>query len=114
MAGLWPADRPRAEAEAYIPNLRYAAEAMAKHDITMVIEPINTRDIPGYFLNTTTQGIAILDKVDRPNARLQLDLYHCQIMGRLVAARPCPAFRAGYEVLSPPPPWPSAPGDRRR
>jgi hydroxypyruvate isomerase len=88
MAGLLPAGRSREEAEAaYIPNLRFAAEAMAKHDITMVIEPINTRDIPGYFLNTTTQGIAILDKVDRPNARLQLDLYHCQIMEGDLAVR---------------------------
>ncbi|HZS81535.1 MAG TPA: 2-oxo-tetronate isomerase [Stellaceae bacterium] len=88
MAGLWPQERPRAEGEeVYVANLRHAADAMAPHGITLVIEPINTRDIPGYFLNTTTQGIAILDRVARPNARLQLDLYHCQIMEGDLAER---------------------------
>jgi hydroxypyruvate isomerase len=88
MAGLWPEGRPKQEGEAtYVANLRHAADAMAEHGITLVIEPINTRDIPGFYLNTTTQGIAILDKVDRPNARLQLDLYHCQIMEGDLAER---------------------------
>jgi hydroxypyruvate isomerase len=88
MAGLWPADRPRAEGESvYVENLRHAADAMGKHGITLVIEPINTRDIPGYFLHTTTQGIAILDRVGRDSARLQLDLYHCQIMEGDLAER---------------------------
>jgi hydroxypyruvate isomerase len=46
----------------------------------VIIEPINTRDIPGYFLNYTGQAIGIIDKVGRPNLQLQLDLYHVQIM----------------------------------
>jgi hydroxypyruvate isomerase len=88
MAGLLPAGRSKAEGEAtYVANLQYAADALAKHGLTLVIEPINTRDIPGYYLNTTTEGIAILDKVARPNARLQLDLYHCQIMEGDLAVR---------------------------
>ena len=81
MAGLWPAERDRAEAEAvYIENLRYAAERLAGHGITVVIEPINTRDIPGYLLNYTTDALRIIDAVGRPNLKLQFDLYHVQIM----------------------------------
>jgi hydroxypyruvate isomerase len=88
MAGLWPAGKSKAEGEAvYVDNVRYAADLAKKDGITVVIEPINTRDIPGYFLNTTTEGIGILDRVARDNARLQLDLYHCQIMEGDLAER---------------------------
>jgi hydroxypyruvate isomerase len=81
MAGLWPQARDRAEAErVYIANLRLAADRLAGEGLTLVIEPINNRDIPGYFLNTTTQAMSIIDRVERPNLKLQLDLYHVQIM----------------------------------
>ena len=81
MAGLVPAGRDRAEAErTYVANLGYAAERAAAQGVAVIIEPINTRDIPGYFLNTTTQAMAIIDRVGHPNLRLQLDLYHVQIM----------------------------------
>jgi 2-dehydrotetronate isomerase len=81
LSGLWPEARPKAEGEAvYVANLRRAADLVAPHGISLLIEPINPRDIPGYFLNTTTQAIAILDRVERANVKLQLDLYHCQIM----------------------------------
>ena len=48
--------------------------------ITVIIEPINNRDIPGYFLNTTTQAMSVIERVGHPNLKLQLDLYHVQIM----------------------------------
>jgi 2-dehydrotetronate isomerase len=81
MAGLVPAQRDRAEAErTYIANLQYAAEHAAREGVTVVIEPINTRDIPGYFLNTTTQAMSVIERVGHPNLKLQLDLYHVQIM----------------------------------
>jgi len=81
MAGLWPQARDRDEAErVYIANLRLAADRLAGEGVTLVIEPINNRDIPGYFLNTTTQAMSIIDRVGRPNLKLQLDLYHVQIM----------------------------------
>ncbi|MGH7031682.1 MAG: 2-oxo-tetronate isomerase [Stellaceae bacterium] len=81
MAGLWPQGQDRAEAErTYIANLRHAADRLAPEGITVIIEPINTRDIPGYFLNTTTQAMAVIEEVGRPNLQLQLDLYHVQIM----------------------------------
>jgi 2-dehydrotetronate isomerase len=81
MAGVLPAGRDPAEAEqVYLGNLRSAADRLAAANLTLVIEPINTRDIPGYFLNTTTQAMAIIERVGRANLKLQLDLYHVQIM----------------------------------
>ncbi|MGH7090497.1 MAG: hydroxypyruvate isomerase family protein, partial [Stellaceae bacterium] len=54
MAGLWPQEKEHAEGFAvYAENLRHAADRLAADGLTLVIEPINTRDIPGYFLNTT-------------------------------------------------------------
>jgi 2-dehydrotetronate isomerase len=81
LSGIWPAGRPKAEgATVFVDNLRRAADLIASHGIALLIEPINPRDMPGYFLNTTAEALAILDKVERDNVKLQLDLYHCQIM----------------------------------
>jgi hydroxypyruvate isomerase len=81
VAGVPPEGSSRQECEAvYIKNLRYAAELLQPHGIRLLIEPINTRDIPGYFLNTTTQAQRIIEAVGSDNLFLQMDLYHCQIM----------------------------------
>ena len=81
MAGVLPANRDPAEAElVFLANLRHAADRLAAEGLTLVIEPINTRDIPGYFLNTTSQAMSIIERVARANLKLQLDLYHVQIM----------------------------------
>ncbi len=64
----------------YIQNIQYAAEVMAPHGIKVLIEPINTRDMPGYFLTTQRQAEALLPEIARENVFIQLDLYHCQIM----------------------------------
>ena len=81
MAGLLPESHDRAEAErVYLANLQHAADRLAAEGLTLVIEPINTRDIPGYFLSTTTQAMSVIERVGRPNLKLQLDLYHVQIM----------------------------------
>lgn len=81
MAGIWPEGRERAEGErVYVANLRRAADMLAPHGITAVIEPLNTRDTPGYFLTSTGQAMAVIAAVGRDNLKLQLDLYHCQIM----------------------------------
>jgi hydroxypyruvate isomerase len=64
----------------YVNNLRQAARRAAERNITLLIEPINTRDIPGFFLNYPAQARAIVEEVNEPNLKLQLDLYHCQIM----------------------------------
>jgi hydroxypyruvate isomerase len=81
VSGIWPEGRPRAEGEAvYVANLRLAADLVAPHGIALLIEPINPRDIPGYFVNTSEQALALIDRVERDNVKLQLDLYHRQIM----------------------------------
>ena len=71
----------------YIANLARAATLAAKEDRTIVIEPINRRDIPGYFLNTTTEAAAIVAEVGAPNLKIQFDLYHCQVTEGDVARR---------------------------
>ncbi|XP_074732362.1 putative hydroxypyruvate isomerase [Strix uralensis] len=65
----------------FIENLRYAADLLAQEDMIGLVEPINNRITdPSYYLNTPHQAAAILEKVGRPNLKLQLDLFHCQIM----------------------------------
>lgn len=71
----------RSEAEAvYVSNLSRAAELAASASRTIIIEPINTRDIPGYFVNYQADAIRYLDQCGADNVGLQFDLYHCQIM----------------------------------
>jgi hydroxypyruvate isomerase len=81
MAGTIPpgADRERVQST-YIANLKYAANELARHDITLLIEAINTRDMPGFFLNTQAQAYAALEQVGAGNLKMQMDLYHMQIM----------------------------------
>src|SRR4051794_34539690 len=87
MAGI-PRDVPPDRAHAtYIENLRYAADRLAERGLTLLIEPINTRDMPGFFLSTTTQARAIVEEVGAPNLRIQFDLYHAQIMEGDLATR---------------------------
>jgi hydroxypyruvate isomerase len=70
MAGLWPDGRDKAEGErVYIDNLRWAADRVAAAGLTLFIEPINTRDIPGYFLNYTTEAMRLIEAVGRPNLK---------------------------------------------
>jgi hydroxypyruvate isomerase len=80
MAGNVPpgADRT-AFLETYVANLRHAARSAAAEGMTVLIEPLNAIDNPGYFLRTTTQALAIIDRVGEPNLALQLDLYHTQV-----------------------------------
>ncbi len=86
MAGVVPAEAApdgsaRADYEAvYAANLRAAAVKAAAHDVTVLIEPLNTRDMPGYFINNTGQARRLIEAIGEPNLKLQLDLYHCQIM----------------------------------
>lgn len=81
MAGLRPAHAEPAQARAtFVANLRRAARRLAPQGITLLIEPINTRDMPGYFLTHQQQAHDIMAEVGEPNLRVQMDLYHCQIM----------------------------------
>jgi hydroxypyruvate isomerase len=81
MAGAPP---PEADGDAvtaaYLRNLRYACDRFAPQGIQVTIEPINLRDMPGYFLTRPEQAAALIEGVGAPNLALQFDLYHAQIM----------------------------------
>ncbi len=66
--------------ETLVANLRFAAHECAKAGITLVTEPINTRDIPGLYLCRTGQALTLIAAVGAPNLMLQYDIYHMQIM----------------------------------
>ena len=66
--------------DTFVGNLQFAAAELKKSGLKLLIEPINTFDIPGFYLSKTAQGIAILDAVAADNAFLQYDIYHAQRM----------------------------------
>ena len=80
---------PAACRAVYIRNIQTAAHHFAPHGITVLVEPINRRDSPGYYINRQDHAIEILDAVGAPNARLQMDIYHCQIVEGDVAEKIC-------------------------
>ncbi|MGL5525083.1 MAG: 2-oxo-tetronate isomerase [Aeromonas veronii] len=63
-----------------IENIRFAADYLAADGIRVLLEPLNDRDVPGYFLAHQLDALALVQEIDRPNVAVQLDLYHAQIM----------------------------------
>ena len=85
----------------FVDNLRFAAHALKAAGLKLLIEPINTFDIPGFYLNRTTQAAAILDEVDADNAFIQYDIYHAQRMeGELAATLQKHLPRIGHVQLA--------------
>ncbi|RSZ57420.1 hydroxypyruvate isomerase [Massilia atriviolacea] len=81
LAGIVPPAIARERAhETYIGNLRFAAAALAPHGIDLLIEPINTYDMPGYFLTGSAQAAAVIAECAAPNLFMQYDIYHMQRM----------------------------------
>lgn len=81
LAGVAPAGLSAARAHAaFVANVAFAADELGRHGIRLLIEPINTRDIPGYFLNRQDDAHAVREEVGAANLKVQLDLYHCQIV----------------------------------
>ena len=81
LAGIAPAGAaPERLRETFVANLKFAAGVLAEAGITLLTEPINTRDVPGFYLSRTDQALAIIDDVGAPNLALQYDVYHMQIM----------------------------------
>ena len=79
MAGIVPADVSLTTAASiYAANLAWASEQALAAGVKLAIEPINHRDMPGYFLNTEAQGAAIVEAIGRDRIGLQFDVYHCQ------------------------------------
>src|SRR6516165_10678114 len=79
MAGI--AERSDHKAvEAFYKSVAYAAEFFAPHGLDVVIEPINPRNVPGYFLNDFRFAADLIRELKVPNLKLQFDIYHCQIL----------------------------------
>jgi len=85
----------------FVDNLRFAATELQRAGLKLLIEPINTFDIPGFYLNRTAQALAILDEVGADNAFVQYDLYHAQRMeGELAATAQKHLARIGHIQLA--------------
>lgn len=81
MAGLIPPNSNLAlHHKTYLKNMKYAAQALAQHNLNLLLEPINTRDMPGYFLSTQAQAHELRLESGEPNVKVQMDFYHAQIM----------------------------------
>lgn len=81
MAGLVPQGADAATVRAsYVANVRYAAEQAAPHGIQILLEPINGRDMPGFFLSRQDQAHALIAEIGAANVKVQMDLYHAQIV----------------------------------
>jgi hydroxypyruvate isomerase len=78
LAGLAPAER--AHFDVLVANVRYAARKLGEAGMQLVIEPINTRTVPGFFLSRSAQAIDVLNAAGEGNAFLQYDFFHMQIM----------------------------------
>lgn len=81
LAGKVAPEQRAAAERTYIDNLSRAADLAAAQNITLLIEPINPRDRPNYFLNTVEHAADIIAKIGKPNVRMQFDFYHVQIVG---------------------------------
>jgi hydroxypyruvate isomerase len=102
LAGKTPAGIGDAELRrTFVDNLRFAAGALQAAGLKLLIEPINTFDIPGFYLNRTAQAVAILDEVGAANAFVQYDIYHAQRMeGELAATMQKYLRRIGHIQLA--------------
>ena len=84
-----------------VENLKFAATALKQAGLRLLIEPINTYDIPGFYLNRTVQALEILDEVGADNAFVQYDIYHAQRMeGELAATMQKHLARIGHIQLA--------------
>jgi len=81
-----PEQRPAAD-RVFLDNLKRAADLAAAKGITVLIEPINARDRPNYFLNHVEHGADIIAKAGKPNIKIQFDFYHVQIVGGDITRR---------------------------
>ncbi len=88
MAGLQPAGENHEKTrKIYVNNAQTAIKIIANSSIDLLLEPINTRDIPGFFLNRQDQAHALIVDIGHPNVKVQMDLYHCQIVEGDVAMK---------------------------
>jgi hydroxypyruvate isomerase len=84
LAGLAPVDR--AHFDTFVANVRHAARRLSEVGMQLMIEPLNTRSVPGFFLTGSRQAIDVLDAAGEGNAFVQYDVFHMQIMEGDLAA----------------------------
>lgn len=94
MAGIADPADPAAR-QTYADSLAYAADKLGEHGLDVLIEPINGKDMPGYFLNDFDQAAAFVRESGRPNVKLQFDMYHCELIHGGVSDK----LRALYPVV---------------
>jgi 2-dehydrotetronate isomerase len=88
MAGIAPNDADAARVrDVYVQNIAWAAEQLKRADLIGLIEPINTRDIPGYYLNHQSKAHAVVNAIGSAHLKVQMDLYHLQIVEGDVASK---------------------------
>lgn len=88
LAGIPPLEAGSAKTrETLVENLRFAAAVTRRAGIELLLEPLNTRDTPGFLVNTTDAGLAVIADVGHENLRLQFDIYHAQVMEGDLARR---------------------------
>lgn len=81
LAGILPAGvTPEAARNTLVENLRYAAAKLEAAHIQLLLEPVNSRDIPGFFVDRTRPALEIITEVASPNLKLQYDVYHAQVL----------------------------------
>lgn len=79
MAGILSTESERSYAKnTFKENITYAAKALARHNLTLLIEPINTFDMPNYYLSNIHEAVGIIEELQLPNVKLQYDFYHIQ------------------------------------
>lgn len=102
LAGIIPADISYQQAhETFVANLSYAAEKFSAVKLRLLAEAINTYDMPGFFLNNTSQAMSIIDQVGKPNLYYQYDIYHMQRMeGELASTIKANMARIGHFQLA--------------
>lgn len=97
MSGLLPTGMSREQLNGLvIARLAWAAERASAAGITLTVEPINERDMPGYFLNRQDHALGLIEAVGSPHLKLQFDAYHCQVVEGDVSSKLRRAFERGF------------------
>ncbi|WP_099867380.1 hydroxypyruvate isomerase [Pararhizobium haloflavum] len=102
LAGVQPEDiSHQTLRKTFLDNLRFAAEALGEEGIRLLIEPVNRRDIPGFFLDTVEDAVALIEETGSSNIAVQYDLYHQQrTRGELLGTYRMNAERIGHIQLA--------------
>lgn len=102
LAGIAPpGTAPDQARRTLVENLRFAAAELEGSGIELLLEPVNTRDIPGFLVSRTDQALAIMDEVGSSNLKLQYDIYHAQVMeGDLARTIEAQLGRIGHVQLA--------------